>query len=184
MATMYRKADPDTAEMLGRVMKECHKLLVEATVRVGVLLASTEIDQEGRPKSAPVKSHGVPCVAKTRLINRKQRLQGVPFEAVIEIDEHRWELMTEEAQEAVIDHELTHLELKRDPDTNLPLSDDDGRPKLKLLPDDWVLTGFADVVRRRGRWAIEAQAIKDLHDHYGAQLLFPWMEMEKAEVYA
>jgi hypothetical protein len=170
-----RRADSETMDLMVRVMRECHKELVEAKVRVGILFASVELDQNGRPMGIPVRCHGTPAAAKVKLISRRKRLEGIPFEAIIEIDEHRWDLLTEEGQEALLDHELTHLQLKRDKDSNLPIADDDGRPKLKMRPDDWSLTGFADVVRRRGHMALEAQSFKELYDRYG-QMLFPWME--------
>jgi hypothetical protein len=38
--------------------------------------------------------------------------------------------------------------------------DDLGRPKLKTIPDDWLLTGFVSVIERHGKMANEAGSVE------------------------
>jgi len=45
--------------------------------------------------------------------------------------------------------------------------------RLPGRPDDWCLTGFAEVARRHGAHALEVAAIRTLWDTHG-QALFPW----------
>lgn len=88
------------------------------------------------------------------------------------IDADRWSELSESSRRALIDHELEHVVVRKGDDGAI-LTDDDLRPKLRLKPDDWVLTGFRCIVDRHGDSALEAMALHTLWDMHG-QGLFSW----------
>ena len=47
-------------------------------------------------------------------------------------------------------------------DHGVPLTDDAGRPKLKMRPHDFEVGGFFDIVQRNGSAAVEAQVIGEV----------------------
>jgi len=165
----YRKADASEMESLTKIRNEHHEELRDHDVQVGLLFARAGRDQHGEATSHPIKFAGVPVVARVRRTSVKERI-WCPYDAVIEVDEDRWEGMSEDERVAVIDHELTHVVVAKDK-AGAAIIGDDLRPQIAMRPDDWMLTGFAEVVKRHGRAAIEAQAIHEISEKFG-QLIF------------
>lgn len=173
MPTSYTKADGDVMEIVGKVMHEHHSDLEKAGVIVDVLLAQAEHDEDGNPKADPVKLGGYACSAVIRRTSLKQRALG-HGDAEIVIDEDRWNAMSQERQEALIDHELTHLMLAKDKDGHLK-RDDQNRAVLKMRLHDWQLGGFAEIVERHGSAAPDLVEARKLEANYG-QLLFQFAD--------
>ena len=160
MATSYQTADIDVLDLLARVMREHHPRLTEAGVRVGVLMAEN-------PDGDAIKHGGYPVFACIKVVSLKDRVSK-QYDAELLIDRRAWDAAREEQQLALLDHELSHIDraelspndakaARRD-DPNAPTwkLDDLGRPKLKTVPGDWnVGDGFAEVVARHGRHAVE-----------------------------
>lgn len=164
MSVTYEKAPPAVLELIRQVMKEHHERLCPM-VAVGAVMAYSS---DARPA---VKLHGAACAATIRLTNPRQRraVEGTP-DAIITIDGNRWEFLSPAQQQALLDHELTHLELiYKDASPELA---SDGRPKLRMRPDDWTLTGFAEVVERHGPDALEMMSLKELRQKHGQLLLW------------
>ena len=172
MAT-YRKADLLAFELIKELIAAHHPELEEAGVRVGCLFAFAPTDEKtGEPKGPALKHHGNPAAALVKIVSHKDRVAGMP-DAVICVDGLAWEKdWNEQRRRAVLDHELTHLEVARDEDGAIKL-DDCHRPRLKMRPDDWALTGFESIAKRYKEAAIEVETARSLADRYG-QLLFPW----------
>jgi hypothetical protein len=172
MPTSYDPAPPDVLDLLAEVRADYHPDLDAAGVTIGVLMASN-------PDGGAVKVGGHEAAAAIRVTNPRDRLQGMPDCSLL-IDADRWEGLEDGERRALLDHELCHpvpRPLPPDPDDpDAParfLLDDAGRPKLKTRKDDWCLTGFAEVVERHGRHALEAQAVRSLATRF-RQELFPW----------
>lgn len=85
-------------------------------------------------------------------------------DAQIELDGPVWKTLSQPCKKALLDHELTHLVVKRDRKTEKIKLDDLNRPVLATRPDDWSSTGFLDVVARHGQASLEYQAIQRLHE--------------------
>lgn len=169
MSKSYEKANPDVMRLLEAVVKQHHKDLAKEGVRVGVTMVECE--------DGPAVTHaGQPCAAKVELVTLAKRVHA-PVDAIIQVDEAIWKELNGEARNALIDHEVTHLELVRDAKEKVKRAAD-GRPKIRLRPDDWMLTGFAEVVKRHGRAALEYQALRSLDEQHG-QLLFDWARPRK-----
>ena len=164
MAKRMEKADVEVMGVLKHAL-EAHPELTKYRVRIAVLMVWPNIDEKtGKPKGSALKHHGVPAVATVTLVNKEWRILG-GFDVVIKVDAYEWCLLLEESQLALMDHELTHIEIAFDEDGN-PQAHDDGGMKLYLRPEDWVLTGFAAVIKRHGRHAVEAAAFRHVHEAF------------------
>lgn len=161
IATKVSDAD---MRLLTSVMTQYHRHLASADVRIGALLIESDTD------APAVTFGGARAAAKIRRLNAANRLLTA-LDVVIEIDKDTWDELDEKQQRALLDHELTHLEL--DPDKKRYTDD---RPVLKTRKDDWVLTGFYEVVQRHGAAALEAISIrKVVKGDRETQGTFPFM---------
>jgi Putative phage metallopeptidase len=156
--TTFEHQPPDLVEVLDQALNY-HQELRDADVRV-LTLRARAFDALEQPEAA-IKLAGCPCLAKIRVYNHKMRvLTG--FDAEVVVDGHRWDELTPEQRVALLDHELTHLRVMNDEAGEVKL-DDLGRPRLRTMPDDFMLTGFYDVIRRHGESANEARSVQQVH---------------------
>lgn len=175
---IYWKADEEVMRRLKLAMDQWHHDLANARVNIGVIMAAN-------PKDGPAVSHGgYPALASVKVVPLKDRITK-GYDAEMLIDASFWKTTTEETRMALLDHELSHLELKKpkerkqdkkkkvdaeeegadDDDDTIAgqsfLVDDIGRPILKMKKGDWnVGDGFVEVVRRHGVNAVERVNIK------------------------
>ena len=137
-------------------------------LKVQVLLVLARRYNSAEEPVAAVKLAGAPMAAKIRVLPLKQRVI-TDFDVEIMVDGMVWDDYTEGERVALLDHELTHLEVCVGTDGR-PKMDDRGRPKLKTIGDDWVSHGFFDVIRRHGLNATEAKTIQRLNTQVLAAL--------------
>lgn len=161
----YQVAETEVQDRIDRIIAEHHKDLKDAKVDVRALMAFAEGDA--------VKLHGYPCAAIIKAVGLKERAQGLS-DALIIIDAAWWkdEDRTERELDALIDHELTHIELQFDKHKIL-VRDDLSRPVIKMRLHDWQLGGFAQISARYGASALEVKGVKAISDRYG-QLFWNW----------
>lgn len=172
MGKWYEKANATISKQVASLIEKYHPELVEAKVRVDVLLVHAPAsDDEDKPKPPALMHHGYPAAAVVRKTSLKERTKG-HGDAEIVLDGDKWPDYSTEEQDAILDHELEHLVVKRD-DEGAIKADDRGRPMLKLKPHNWELGGFEVIIKRHGDAALEKQGCKLMADQYG-QLLFPW----------
>jgi hypothetical protein len=182
---IYWKADEEVMRKLALAMGQWHHDLANAKANIGVIMAAN-------PKDGPAVSHsGYPALASIKVVPLKDRITK-GYDAEMLIDASFWKTTNDETKMALLDHELSHLEVKkpkeRKADKKKPkheedddaedepiiagqsfLVDDIGRPVLKLKKGDWNIgDGFADVVRRHGVNAIERVNIKNAEDTIAA----------------
>ena len=173
MPTTYQiveSGDPVHA-IVRAVMLQYHRDLVEVELTCTVMMAWAAKDDHGEPLAPALKHHGWPVAGYIKINNPKDRAEG-KNDVTIFLDADQWEALSEESQRALIGHELYHLIVRRDKDDNV-MSDDVGRPKLKMRPHDWELTGFEEIARRYGNDALEVQEFRAVVGQHG-QLLMPW----------
>lgn len=113
--------------MLGKVLTECYPNLKPVIKCVFSL--------------KPMSSRGKDVLATVRKVTSLERHLGVFCDLILIINEGRWRLLTEEQQEALLDHELAHCQKD---------VKEDGRIEYKLVGHD--VEEFCDVVKRRGLW--------------------------------
>jgi len=173
MGKSYRKGEGEDLALLMEVIHQHHAELEREKVRPALILIDPELAEDGQPKAPVFKSDGDSAVGRVRPASAIERLLG-KYDLRIEIDGYVWETLSEEQQRALLDHELTHLEIKRDAEGTIKRNAD-GTPRFMRRAHDWHLTGFREVVARHGRHALEAMDLRELHSNHG-QLLFGFLE--------
>jgi hypothetical protein len=156
----YIKAPSDIVQMVEDAKAKWHDPLVKHGVTVGVLLANARRDEEtGEPTGAALSHGGYPALGLIRLTNLRDRVAGLP-DAMMLLDGDQWPELPTPRQVALIDHELSHIQLVKDDEGNVKV-DDALRPRLKLRKHDIVVGGFVAVIERHKGEACEAVALVD-----------------------
>lgn len=175
----YRLADDACRTPFEIAIAKHHPELADK-VNVAIIMVMPALGKDGKPTAPAVSHAGSPAFATIQITSAKDH-PICPHDAVIRVDEYKFDLMPIESQVALFDHELSHLELMRDKNGQL-VSHDNGRPKIQSVPDDYALTGFFKVWQRHGKNAIERIAIGDVleeaHERK-AQMTFGFMESAK-----
>ena len=179
MSTSFSLADQDVTDLLDDVMRDRHRPLFDAGVKVGVIMAVSDTGDA-------VTDGGHGCYAKVKVVSLKDRLTK-GFDAELLIDLRKWrDELRHRQRVALLDHELSHLELTEyayapvlDSD-NRPTGeqeivgverDDLDRPKLRLVKGD-VQAGdaFAAVISRNGEDSLEWLNYTNAH-HFAERAL-------------
>lgn len=172
MSICYERAEdirPEILKMAQEVLETHHPRLKTpdgSYVRLCVLLAF----RGGDSKEPAVKLHGYPCYATIGIIPLKQRVDK-RADAEITIDRDVWDNdLTEPQQRALLDHEITHLEIVKD-DIGAIVTDDIGRPKLKMRLHDYQIGGFSEVAQRHRGNSIEVIEGRKFQKDFGEAVL-------------
>lgn len=163
----------EASEVADEVSRIHHSDLVDAGVTIDVIAAFPKTDDNGDPvEEHCLKLHGYPCYAVIKINSYKLRAQG-HADAEITIDGYQWETLDDDARRAIIDHELTHLEIKRGKEGEI-VTDDLSRPKLKMRLHDTQVGWFKEVAARHKKSSIEVQqAIEIFTNQETRQLYLP-----------
>ncbi len=164
MSVIYDQASRELHHLAAEILTSNHpdlRLPDGSFVKLCLLMASAG----GEEDDAPVKCHGYPAQAVISVIAYKQRVDK-RADAEIVIDEKNWHDLTEPQQRALLDHEITHLEIVKD-EHGMVKCDDMGRPKIKLRLHDWQMGGFRSIAARYGDDAPEVILAKDFKEKFG-----------------
>lgn len=165
MPTIYAECPQDVIDMADAIVRDHYPDLIEADVTVKYLFARSDGDND-----SPALTHGgYPASAVVRINNLQKRVEGLT-DASIAIDQEAWEDLSHEERTALLDHELHHLEVKRNKAKAVKY-DDANRPCLKMRKHDWQHGGFYAIAKRYGEAALDVQAIR------GVQRKFVQMEL-------
>lgn len=181
-AVITRCEDRDVFDSIERMRSKYHSELNEFEVTIGVLQVDRRKGDDGEWIDGPLLSlHGYEAVATIRITSHLERLMDVP-DAILTVNGERWRDLTDEQRDALIDHELEHLEIVRDGE-NTPLYDDNNRVRLRCRKHDWQMGGFHSVVRRHGTHAIEAEAVARVrHSPLMQQLRFDFESLTISDI--
>lgn len=152
----YSKSPSEVAERTASLIKKFHPDLSNAGVKIDLL--SVVNDEEGEPA---LMLRGHVCHAIVKIVGVKDRAKGVG-DAEIIIDEESYQNMKDETKDALIDHELYHLEVVRSKH-GTPKKDCQGRPKLKMRLHDVEYGWFNEIAKRHGSASIECQQATRLY---------------------
>jgi len=162
----YRRADAETLATIEELIDEYHGVLKDCAVRVGALFAFAPRDEEtGEPKNPAIKKYGLPAVATVRIVSQRDRVSGLA-DAMVVLDGDAWRGWSDAHQRAVIDRQLQHIEVQIDDDGNVK-TDDCNRPKLRIVPPDYLISGFRLIAERYGDDSLERQEARMALKVYG-----------------
>jgi hypothetical protein len=159
MSIIFEEAGEEIVTLINQVMHETRPDLVDAGVKVAAI-TRTKFDKNDEEVPS-LKLHGAYALATIKPIKRKARTH-TPHDALIEIDNPQWKILSPQCKKALIDHEITHLVLKLGKNGE-PKLDDLDRPIVGTRPDDFTLTGFLEVIKRHGNAALEYQSVTRIH---------------------
>lgn len=133
--------------------------------RIDYVFAHADLDETtGEPINDALTKGGMRALGIARKLPLKDRTMG-RGDAEISLDGDWWKEQDEDAQAALLDHELHHIVVteKRD---NL------GRPIIKLRKHDIEFGWFSTIAARHGSISMERTQARKIVEIYG-QLIFP-----------
>ncbi len=157
MPRTYETADSTTDAQVYQVMRTLHPGLHDAGVELTILFARAARDADGNMTGPAITVGGYPAYALIKVCSLKDRVGGLK-DAVLLLDGDQWVDVYEEMANAIIDRELTRLEVKLDKTGKTKL-DDVGRPVLGLRKYDILISGFRECADRHKGDSLEVQAI-------------------------
>lgn len=171
MAKIYEKGRGEVVDLVNEIMKEHHPQLYAHDVTVDILFIG-ESDKNG--VLVPTLKHdGYSAAATVKSNSIKDRCLGLS-DAVITVDMATWKDLSDIKRRALLDHEITHLQLVPIEKGSMIMKTDDlGRPKLKMRLHDWQLGGFTSIAQRYKDDALEVEAVHASRDEYG-QYFWDW----------
>lgn len=150
MPKTYSRAPDEVTDRVAHLIKCFYPALRAAGVKIDLLSVSTDSED------AHALTHaGYPAYAVVRAVGIKERAKGAG-DAEITIDEARYITMTSEEKDALLDHEIHHIELKMSK-TGMVKLDCRGRPKLGMKKHDYQFGWFREIAERHGRASIEVK---------------------------
>ena len=161
----YTRAPHDVNDRVLRLVNRFHPDLKKYAVTFDLLFIHGD--------EPALTLHGAPCFAIVHAVPLKERVKG-GADAEIIIDGEKYSRMCEETKDALIDHELFHLEISKDGE-QIVQYDDLHRPKLKMRKHDREFGWFDEMVRRHGAYSIESQQARMIVKDTG-QLYFSFHE--------
>ena len=156
----YDHAPPETYERIAALIERFHPDLKKAAIRIDLLMASSDSEN-----AHAVTCGGYSAYAVVKILGPKERAMG-RGDAEIVIDRDEYEAMTPAKRDALLDHELYHLNVKLDR-VGQPTRDDYQRPCLKLRKHDRQFGWFDEVARRHGANSIEVQQATQIREEAG-----------------
>lgn len=160
----YQKANSAVEDMAQTLLAryEDHQALIAAKVKIDFVFAYGDKDEKtGETIGPALTKNGVPALGVTRKLNLKERVMG-RGDAEIALDGDWWEDVTNstEARLAVLDHELHHIEVRED--NRGFMTDDHGRPLLKLRQHDYEMGFFNLIAQRHGQASQELKVLREM----------------------
>lgn len=167
MATRYDKGDNEIQTRILAVIADHFPDLLNAKVQVKCLFATSD-------EPPAIRHQGYPAAAMIRINNLRDRTLG-NGDALMIVDKRAYdELTSERAKDGLMHHELHHLIVKKDKESEDILRDDLGRPRLAMRKHDWSIGWFEATARIFGKDAPEVKQARQLIE-YDGQVFFPFM---------
>lgn len=153
----YYKPTSDVIDLVESVMKRYHEHLEDA--EIGILF------RDEAPKSG---SHVT--FAQAKRVKDDDRAAGLPYDFIIWFAEDQWDRLTDAQREALVDHELCHLDMK----------EKDGILRPVMLDHD--ITEFNCIIERHGLWWPGAEVTREAIRAHTMPLFGPRGKVQAVEV--
>lgn len=162
---------PDVDLVIERVRNQHHEDL-EGIMVSGLFAFDNE-------SSICVLTHqGYPAGAVVRITPLRERALGIA-DVTIVVDRAGWLALSGAQRDALVDHELTHVNWRLDKETGEVLYDVLGRPKLAMRKHDHQMGWFDEVAQRHGESSPEVRQARRLIESSG-QFYFDFGPSSKA----
>jgi hypothetical protein len=179
MPVEYEKAGPEVHELAIEILAAHHpelRMPDGSFPLLCILLASNE----GNDGGSAVEVNGYPAQARVSVIGYRQRVDDRKDVEIV-LDERNWDGLNEPQQRALLDEQITALEVMRD-ENGAVKTDDLGRARLRVRLADWRITGFRSIAQRYGDDAACVRAAKAFQKAFGEVALKP--AEERAPLFA
>lgn len=174
MSKVFSKAPDECHDRVKHLIKLFRPDLRDAGLRID-LISVTNDDPEGEA----LTHQGYPAYAVVRAIDSKGRTMG-RGDAEIVIDEAKYITMTDAQKDALLDHEIHHIELKLNKKGRVKL-DENGRPKIGMRKHDVQIGWFEEIAKRHGQASIECKQATQIFLS-GAQTFFAFVGDEQKQL--
>ena len=156
-------AEDDTLALMRSCIDQWHEWINGTNdLVIKLLMAYGPRDKHSALSGPALKHHGQAALGKIRLARPEETLLG-GYRVVVLLDGDKWPDLPPDTRLAVLDHELCHLSHNE-------------TGKLKLVPDDYAITGMYDVIERHKKASGEIVSLIGIIDHGSiGQLLLPFM---------
>lgn len=147
----FQRCDERVNAMADELLCEfaTHQPLLDAKVKIDFVFAFPDYDEDsGEPINDALRKNGCKALGICRKLALKDRALG-RGDAEISLDGEWWRQSDNSERRALLDHELHHLDVKRNKDGTAQ-RDDLGRPILKLRPHDHEFGWFEVIAARHG----------------------------------
>lgn len=146
----YAPAPDECLKRILALIGKHYPELEKVALRIDVLSA-TNSDEE----KPAVSVGGYAALASIRILDTKARAKGAGDVEIL-IDELRYNELSEAERNALLDHEIYHIKLKRDADNRVKL-DEHGRPKCGMRKHDFSYGWFREIAARHKTASQEVQ---------------------------
>jgi hypothetical protein len=153
----YSKCPKHVTDIVESLIEKFHPQLAHVKLAIDLLFVVSDA-------AYPVMAGGYPAYAVVRSVSVKDRVKGCG-DAEIVIDKEKYEEMDDKERAALLDHELYHIEPKRDKFGGFE-RDGHGRPRINMKKHDHNFGWFAEIARRHGMNSIEVKQAMVLRREY------------------
>lgn len=175
MSKYFCKPEAQTVHELTQAVRQWHEELEKIGLTFSVLMVHETKNLDADEILIPaLKHHGIAAYAKVRAMPLSLRAHGLGDVELL-IDGDRWKRIGVSTRYAILDHELTHVDLVHDDHGRLQ-RDDCGRPKVTMRQHDFQVGWFFEIAERHKRASVEVQQAHQLRDLAG-QSLFDFPEV-------
>lgn len=178
MASTFQKATQVVLDMFDEIIIRHHSALDSVGAKIDVLMAFR--DPEGEVPALMLRGHRALGIASLHPLHLRALGLG---DALVRLDGDEWADMSEVRKRALVDHELTHFEVKRDK-TGDYIYDDLNRPVLKMRLHDREIGWFDDIALRHGMASEEVRQFASLLSDEAGQSYLRFVDSEVAEAAA
>lgn len=151
----YSKAPEECTDRVKHLIKCFYRDLYDAGLRVDILSVTND-----DPDAAPLTHQGYKAAAVIRVLDSKARAKGAGDVEIV-IDEAHYLTLNDAQKDALLDHEIHHVELRTNKKGRVKL-DEHGRPKCGMRKHDYQFGWFTAIAARHGAAAMEVKQATQL----------------------
>jgi hypothetical protein len=166
---IYTKASSEVHDRAAHLLKLFHPDCQKIGLRIDIIFVSSDDDEEEHP----LMHQGYPAQAVISVVATKRRALG-GGDVEIQVDEANYLSLTDAQKDALIDHELYHVELVTTRKGKVKL-DCCKRPKVTMRKHDRQYGWFDEIAKRHGAASLECQQAQALVLS-GKQIYFGFMD--------